>query len=245
MQRFYISDQILGSDFGLHKSHDIYYQLTKVLRSHQGDEVVFFDGKQMRDRHYTIQAISWSQIMFEYIDDIKKDSEVTLNLSLSQALPNKLSKIEYILQKAVEVGYKRLVFFRSQRSQKLILSEAKIQRLHKIIVEAVEQSWRNIVPELVIQESFSIEQLTPQQRGIYFHTRDLLNSRSLKEVCSDPDNIKAQDIDILVWPEGGFGDQELEYFQSLWYQASYLWERILRCETVSSVVGFYIIQTQR
>jgi RsmE family RNA methyltransferase len=42
------------------------------------------------------------------------------------------------------------MFFRSKRSQKLNLSENKIERLKKIIIEASEQSNRNIVPELII-----------------------------------------------------------------------------------------------
>ena len=242
MQRFYISDQILGSDFSLHKSHDIYYQLSKVLRAQVGDELVFFDWISMNDMRYSIQEISWSQISFCCIDTLKKHSEAPLQLHLYQALPNKVSKIEYILQKAVEVGYTRFVFFRSQRSQKLMLSPAKIQRLNKIIIEAVEQSSRNSIPELLIQENFSA--LTPQAQhiGIYFHTQDWVHARSLSARCADLNTTQIAGIDILVWPEGGFTPQEVEVFDTLWYQASYLGERILRCETVSSVVGFYIMQ---
>jgi 16S rRNA (uracil1498-N3)-methyltransferase len=60
-------------------------------------------------------------------------------VSLYQALPNKYEKIEYILQKGVEVGISKFVFFRSDRSQKLLLSPAKIERFAAIAREAVEQ----------------------------------------------------------------------------------------------------------
>lgn len=67
-------------------------------------------------------------------------------MSLFQALPNKLEKLEYIVQKGTEVGITNFYFFRSERSQKLLLSEAKKERLEKICIEAIEQSGRNIIP---------------------------------------------------------------------------------------------------
>ena len=60
-------------------------------------------------------------------------------ITLYQALPNKIEKIEYILQKGVEVGIGKFVFFRSDFSQKLSLSDTKKVRLIAIAREAVEQ----------------------------------------------------------------------------------------------------------
>ena len=60
-------------------------------------------------------------------------------ITLYQALPNKIEKIEYILQKGVEVGIGKFVFFRSDFSQKLVLSDTKKVRLRAIVREAVEQ----------------------------------------------------------------------------------------------------------
>jgi RsmE family RNA methyltransferase len=54
-------------------------------------------------------------------------------------MPNKLEKLEYIIEKGVEVGVRKFVFFRSDRSQKLILSDAKKSRLIAIAREALEQ----------------------------------------------------------------------------------------------------------
>jgi RsmE family RNA methyltransferase len=48
------------------------------------------------------------------------------------------------------------MFFKSDRSQKLLLSENKLTRLQKIIIEAVEQSGRSIVPELMITDDISL-----------------------------------------------------------------------------------------
>ena len=60
-------------------------------------------------------------------------------MTLYQASPNKLSKFETIVQKCCEIGYKKIIFFESERSQKLIISENKKERLTKIAIEAIEQ----------------------------------------------------------------------------------------------------------
>lgn len=63
-----------------------------------------------------------------------------LNIILVQSLPNKLEKLEFILQKGVETGIDEFIFFPADRSQKLALLDKKVDRLKQIVVEAVEQS---------------------------------------------------------------------------------------------------------
>lgn len=63
-----------------------------------------------------------------------------LNIILVQSLPNKLEKLEFILQKGVETGIDEFIFFPADRSQKLALLDKKVDRLEQIVVEAVEQS---------------------------------------------------------------------------------------------------------
>ena len=86
---------------------------------------------------------------------LQKDSELSFSLTLYQALPNKLSKLEHIVQKCSEVGYAKIVFFLAERSQKLSLTPNKIQRLHTIVKEAIEQCGRNTIPQLVFNGDIS------------------------------------------------------------------------------------------
>jgi len=98
---------------------------------------------------YKIEEISKKEIVFSQQEILKKSSELEFELVLFQALPNKLEKLEYIVQKCSEVGYAKIVFFQGERSQKLILSENKKQRLYKIMQEAIEQCGRNTLCDLV------------------------------------------------------------------------------------------------
>jgi len=71
------------------------------------------------------------------------------------------------------------------------------------------------------------------EENLFFHTRGD-NSKPLKEI-----NLKSN-TNLFVWPEGWWNDEEILEFNKIWFTHIYLWNRILRCETVSSVVWFYL-----
>ena len=91
------------------------------------------------------------------VGHLETDSEIDFELNIIQAFPNKIEKIEYVLQKGTEIWVTGFYFFRSERSQKLNLSENKIERLERIITEATEQSGRSVIPKLIIEESLSLD----------------------------------------------------------------------------------------
>ncbi len=97
---------------------------------------------------YEISEIDAKKVVFLQKEVMVKNTEIFPELHLFQALPNKLEKLEYIVQKSCEVGYRSITFFEAQRSQILVLSENKKDRLKKIAIEAVEQCGGNIIPEM-------------------------------------------------------------------------------------------------
>ncbi len=211
----------------------LYHQLTRVLRARVWQEVIFFDGENTEDHLYSMIHIDKKSVSFKKKEVIFKESEGEICLILYQASPNKLSKFEYIVQKCSEIGYKKIIFFESERSQKLVLSENKKERLKKIAIEAIEQCWGNVIPEIEYVDSFLWEgSQFKKEPSIVCHTQE-------------EDSIRLADIrlwesiSIVVWPEWGFSSKEVEEFQT---QKIYFWNRILRCETVGEVVWFYISQ---
>ncbi len=121
----------------------LHHQLTRVLRARIGQEVVFFDGKNREDHTYTMIHIDKKSVSFKREQTTKKNSEIENDFVLYQAIPNKLSKLEYIVQKCSEVGFSKIVFFPSERTQKIVISGNKRGRLENIMKEAIEQSGRN------------------------------------------------------------------------------------------------------
>ena len=104
----------------------------------------------VQDSVYEITNIDKRTVIFTKIKTLMKHAELAPELHLYQAFPNKLSKMEYIIQKCSEIGFKKITFFQSEHSQKLVISEGKEERLHKIAVEATEQCGGNIVPEIIL-----------------------------------------------------------------------------------------------
>ncbi|MCD5375469.1 16S rRNA (uracil(1498)-N(3))-methyltransferase [Candidatus Gracilibacteria bacterium] len=206
----------------------LYHQLTRVLRARVGQEVVFFDGIAREDHLYSMIHIDKNSVSFKRKEIISKNSELDTELALYQGFPNKLSKFETIVQKCSEVGYSKIVFFESERSQKLVLSDNKKERLKKISIEAIELCGGNIIPEIEYRGILG----EVDGESLICHTQGD-DSISLSET-----NIGNQ-INILVGPEGGFSPEEIQKISA---QKIYFGERVLRCETVGEVVGFYISQ---
>jgi len=229
MQRFLVNldlqDKIITRD------KDFHHQISKVLRSKIWDEIILFKPNNSEDIIYKIANINKKEIILEKINIIEK-KENNVELNLYSALPNKLSKIELILQKCTEIWVNSITFFDSERSQKLNIWDNKKIRLENIIKEATEQSFRNSLLRLNFINNIDLNNLD----NFYFlHTKDV----SSKHLSS----IKNLDkINLLVWPEGWFSDIEIEEFKNFWWIWIYLWWNILRTETASITSSFYIIQ---
>lgn len=234
MHRFY-NPELNNQEIVIIKSdNDIYHQLTKVLRIKIWEEIIFFDWNNFFDYIYKIDSIENKNIVFKIINKIEKSSDNKIDLNLYQSLPNKQEKIEYIIQKWVEVWYNCFTFLKSERSQSMKISENKIDRFKKIIIEAVEQSWRNTIPEIYFLQK--VDQKSLKWTNIYFHTsKD--NSKQLKNL-----NFKQGKINVFIWPEWGFSDNEINDFYKTWFTKVNLWDNILRTETAWIVVWFFILQ---
>lgn len=233
MQRFYFENI---KDYFFIEDKNFINQVLKVLRSQLWDKFIFFDGKKHTDFVFEISEIQKNKIFFKKLEEIDKNSEIDFEINLFSSIPNKLEKIEFIVQKWTEVWVSNFYFFKSQRSQKIFLNENKVDRIKKIIQEAAEQSNRNKIPNFQIIEKIDFEKLK-KEKNIFLHTKDE-NSLKIKEIEAK----SWEKINIFIGPEWWFSDEEIEIFQKNNFQKIFLWNRILRTETVGFTVAFFIIQ---
>ena len=233
MQRFYFENI---KDYFFIEDKNFINQVLKVLRSQLWDKFIFFDGKKYTDFVFEISEIQKNKIFFKKLEEIDKNSEIDFEINLFSSIPNKLEKIEFIAQKWTEVWVSNFYFFKSQRSQKIFLNENKVDRIKKIIQEAAEQSNRNKIPNFQIIEKIDFEKLK-KEKNIFLHTKDE-NSLKIKEIKAK----SWEKINIFIGPEWWFSDEEIEIFQKNNFQKIFLWNRILRTETVGFTVAFFIIQ---
>lgn len=268
MQRFYITSP-LTIDFVL-TDEAIIHQLTRVLRVSLWEEIVLFDGDGS-EYGYRIEAITKKSLSLRGIWRHFPHTETKKAITLYQALPNKLEKIEYILQKGVEVGIRRFIFFRSDFSQKLILSESKKSRLISIAREALEQCGGLVMPEIdFVDGPDALSFLRPiyeVKRSIEVPLGWIQESSNLKSMdsgtsprwqkqWSQAKNIvldttgivlKMQEmpqndaVSLWVGPEGGWSPKEREKMKENGFIFARFGERVLRTETAGVVVAFALL----
>lgn len=226
MQRFFVTFP-LSIDMKISDT-DMIHQLTRVLRVQVSEHIILFSGDGT-EIEYEIISIDKKSIWLRGHAQNTPNTEPKKQVTLYQALPNKYEKIEYILQKWVEIGIARFVFFRSDRSQKLVISPAKIERCMTIAREALEQCGWTIMPEIIFQEKIAIQ-------GDSWIQNIVLDTIGNNMRLSEYDSL--QNIAIWVGPEGGWSDDERSIMSGNGFIFARFGERVLRTETAGIVIGF-------
>lgn len=208
------------------------YHIVKVMRKDLGEKIEIVSDKKV----YVTEIISITNdlVTVEVIEEKETDNELKCEVVIAQALV-KEQKMDYILQKATELGVSEIIPLETIRSiVKLNKKEdKKIIRWQNIVKEASEQSKRNVIPK--ISGVTSIKRLTELDNFKYKLLCTVNEaSRSIKTVLS---NIKDSDrILIVIGPEGGFDPKEEAYLIDSGFTSISLGDRVLRTETASSFV---------
>lgn len=155
---------------------------------------------------------------------------------LLQALPEK-ERMELIIEKATELGVSTIVPFKSRRSISLEERERKQKKAHRwpsIALRASKQSRRAVIPEIkpycTFEQALKMAE-TPLKLMLWEGERDLHLRAYLH-------GRPPQDITLLVGPEGGFDDGEVEEARERGFITVSLGGRVLRTETASiALVG--------
>lgn len=233
MQRFYLDTKF--SEKLKIEELNIYNQITRVLRARVWHEYIFFNSTDNIDYVYKIDSIDKKTVVLSQIDKINKPEDY-LEINLYQSLPNKHEKIDTIIQKWVEIWISNFYFYKWERSQKLEVEAKKLIRFQKIMIEAIEQSWRNKMPDLDFADKLDFIS-DKDKLNLFFHTNSE-NSKKLNTIDFSWFKI----VNIFVWPEGWFSDNEVLNFAKLWFKRVNLGDNIMRTETVGTIVWFYIRQ---
>jgi len=248
MQRFYLENlETTKFDFVL-DDKDLVKQITKVLRWEIWDKFIFFNGEDFIDYIFEVKKIEKKEISFEQVGRIEKNKQIKLELNLFQAIPNKLDKIELIIKNWTQIWITNFLFFKSERSQKLNITDKKIERLKKIILESSELCGRNIVPNLIFWNKIDFNNL--EWKNIFLHTKSPHSvspkgreeKQNKTELLKDLRIEKNENINLFVWPEWGFSDDEVWKFEREKCERVFLWDNILRTELAWISASFYLIQ---
>lgn len=235
MPRFFVKTEqikdneitIIGEDFK---------HIKNVLRKQLGENIEICNQETGKLYKCEISEIKDGKIINKIIEEQSSEEE-RIKVDIYQGLP-KADKMELIIQKSIELGVNAIIPVEMKRCVVKLDEKAgskKIERWQKIAESAAKQSGRNTVPE--IRKIIKIDEITKlkaeydsiivcyENEKENYIKKELLR---LKEL-----NKKEIRIAIIIGPEGGLEEKDVEYLENNGAKIVTLGNRILRTETVA------------
>lgn len=204
------------------------HHLARVLRAKIGDDLTLFnsEGGEFEAKITNIDKKSVTVHIQKWID---RNTESPLELYLAQGI-SRGEKMDYTIQKAVELGVKKIIPLLTERCNVKLDEERREKRLQhwrSIAIGACEQSGRNYVPEV----------LAPVTLPQFLATIDadwkfVLAPLADKKLSETPIAKNARVV-LLIGPEGGLSDNEIALATKKDFTALNLGPRVLRTETAA------------
>ncbi|NNE29512.1 MAG: 16S rRNA (uracil(1498)-N(3))-methyltransferase [Saprospiraceae bacterium] len=228
MQLYYV-DQVKNDTliFDAEEAH----HLRKVIRISEGDKVRCTDGKG-NEFFGTVTEVSKKHVQASIDREINHQPAPALHIGIS---PTKnISRYEWFLEKAVEIGVTQITPLKCRHSERKSL---RIDRLQRIIQSAAKQSEKVFFPKLSMMMDFQsfIEE---------DHSEEIMLMAHLDEKITliDRTSVGKKSVLMLVGPEGGFQDSEVELAISNDFELVSLGDYRLRTETAGIVAASLIKQ---
>ncbi len=213
---------IIGSIAELGKNESRH--AAKVLRFNEGDFIIFTDGAG----GWYEGTIARQANKFVQIEIISRKEIPAYNprLILGMGVIKKRDRLEFAVEKATELGASEICFFRSDHTVK---ENVRMDRLESTALTAMKQSQRAWLPEIKLLSSFE-ELLDLHRDALCLAAHEKVSPDSVNEFSGDSDKIL-----LLVGPEGGFSEREIERVQQRGGVLVSLGEYRLRAETAALV----------
>ena len=238
MPKFFVKEEQIQENQIIILGQDVNH-IKKVLRAKIGDELQICNSQNGENFLCEIDNLEEEKIICQIKEKIQEQVESNIEVTIFQGLP-KADKMEYIIQKSVELGVyditpvemKRCVVKLNEKDK-----SKKIERWQKISEVAAKQCGRDIIPQ--ITNIINIKNICNliQEYDMVLVAYENEEKNTLKEQL---ENIKKQNnskskvkIGIIIGPEGGLEEKDVETLKENGAKVITLGRRILRTETVA------------
>ena len=238
MPKFFVKEEQIQENQIIILGQDVNH-IKKVLRAKIGDELQICNSQNGENFLCEIDNLEEEKIICQIKEKIQEQVESNIEVTIFQGLP-KADKMEYIIQKSVELGVyditpvemKRCVVKLNEKDK-----SNKIERWQKISEVAAKQCGRDIIPQ--INNIINIKNICNliQEYDMVLVAYENEEKNTLKEQL---ENIKKQNnskskvkIGIIIGPEGGLEEKDVETLKENGAKVITLGRRILRTETVA------------
>lgn len=223
MQQYFI-DQQLALNQTIHLDQEIQFHLRNVLKSKPFTTIRIVDYRGVGFFGVVDQKIETALLT----KTIEQPNDCDVNITLIMALI-KREKLELVIAKATELGVQKIILLESSRcvvnfSKKDV--EKKLLRFATIAKEAAEVSHRLTIPKIVGPITINqLKDVNADRKVLLYENTDA--SKALPKIA------KGNSVSIVVGPEGGFSEEEVEVIESHGFEQASLTHRILRAETAA------------
>ena len=194
--------------------------LIKVLRYGAGDKIALTDGS---GKFYTAEIENTDPrhclVKVTGVNDKYVDQKYNLHITITP--PKNNERFEWFLEKTTEIGIDEITPLNCRRSER---KELKLDRMNKILISALKQSWNGKLPLLHPMTDFKKHIENPGNGSRFICTMDADNF--LAEVY-----VPGNDALILIGPEGDFHEEEIELAKKSGFIPVSLGKSRLRTET--------------
>lgn len=236
MPKFFVSNKQIKNNINIEIIGTDVNHIKNVLRKNISDKIVICDKDFGQD--YLCEIIDIGEnIRCKIIDKLEESVESNIFVSIFQGMP-KADKMELIIQKAVELGVYDITPVEMKRCVVKIKENdrnKKIERWQKISEVAAKQSGRNYIPK--INNILNVNQICEEFKNYdtvlvaYENEKENTLKEQLKMLNKkETDNLR---IAVVIGPEGGIDEKEINLFKENDAKIITLGKRILRTETVA------------
>lgn len=198
----------------------------RVLRLGVGDEVMLTDGKGFFYKA-VISAATGKRCQVKVVEKIEQEKFWKGHLHLAMAPTKNMDRIEWLAEKATEIGFDELSFLNCRFSERKVI---KTERIEKIVVSAMKQSLKARKP--IVNEMTDFAKFMQRDfQGQKFIAHCYEGEKPLLKEVLKP----GEDALVLIGPEGDFSPEEVQKAEALGFQPISLGKSRLRTETAALV----------
>ena len=229
MYKFFVNNNQISNNQIIITKNDKNH-IANVLRMKVKEKILVTSKDTFNTYECEIANINKKEVICKIIkkDDSVKESSIIIDLY--QGIP-KSDKMEYIIQKTVELGVNTIFPVNMKNCIAKIKDEDKKQtRWQKISEAAAKQCKRNIIPaiEKSVNMNFVFDNIKNYDLAIVAYENE--DNKTIKDILHNNNN-NIKKIAIIVGPEGGFTEEEISELISNGASIVSLGNRILRTET--------------
>lgn len=202
------------------------HHLARVLRVSLGENIILFNGEG-GEYHAVIRQINKKNIVAEVLKFADRNVESPVKIILAQGLARG-EKMDFVIQKAVEMGVSEIVPVITERCNVRLDQEREQKRMQHwqaVVISACEQSGRNRLP--VMHAPIELEEWMEKTDA---EMKFVLSPHAAEKLH---DVKRASSVAVVIGPEGGLSEAEIQAAQRKGFSALNLGPRILRTETAA------------